>query len=279
MSQQDYYAGWDYARIGSGTFTLTASTGAHGADTVTWNTGTYSHIDLSSVTGTSTYVSWATTLQTYLNSLGGGRPTYTVTFSTTTMRYSFSASSGTLALAFPATAAGTRAKHILGFSADVAATSSPIVSDLRPYYAIRAAVEGPSAYTFYKEDGSKIASDIADDGVSQYGITPRTLAKFIEWEQRMESQSAPASQLTSGVASSGAGVRTGDASSAVPWTWEHFFQHVRLWEPFAFHNTTGPAGIVCKMRKEASFFSPVMVTSDLSSLWNIPIKALYLGSY
>lgn len=276
MSQQDYYAGFNFSRIGAMQFTLQASTGGNPPDTVNYLAGNYAHYGFTC--GTDVYTKLATDIQTYLNGLGGGRPTYTVTFDEATMRYSFDSNTGTLALAFPGSAAGTIAKHVLGYSADVAATSSAIVSDRRPYYAIRAAVEAPSAYSFVYEDGSNIYEDRADDG-TKFGISARTLPKFLDWEQRMEVKAAPTTAVVSGSAVGGAGIEIADASTEVPWTWEHFVEHVRVWEPFVFHNSTGPTGVICKMRKDTAFHKPGIVVPDHSNLWNIIFKTDYYGRY
>lgn len=278
MAQQDYYAGFDFARIGAMSFTVTNSSGGQ-SDILGFTSGTYAHVGFTA--GSTAYAALATSIQaalTALTALGGGRPTYTFTFSQTTMQYSLDSNTGTLTLTFPASDSGDRAKHILGFSASVGATSSPIVSDRRPYYAIRAACEGPSAYSFYYETGDGIYEEEADDG-STYSITRTTLPKLVEWEQRMEAKAAPATNIVSGAAAGGAGMRIADASTEVPWTWEHFFQHARCVNPFAFHNSTGPTGIVCKFRKDGAAFHPALVVADYSSLWNVPIRARYLGTY
>ena len=119
MAQQDYYAGFNFSRIGAMQFTLTASTGGHGADTVNYLSSTYAHVVF--VSGNDTYAALAADIQTYLNALGGGRPTYTVTFNQTTMQYSFDSNTGTLALAadvgVSARACALVARRITGFDA------------------------------------------------------------------------------------------------------------------------------------------------------------------
>lgn len=274
MALRDYYSGWDFERYGTSAMTVTVtSPGAH-ADAVTYLAGTYAHINLQSVMGLNSYQSIAASIQTYLNGLGGTRPTYTVSFSTTTMRYTFSVSAGTVQLTFSG-ASGTLMRKILGFSATTSAAAS-VTSDVRPYFAISAASPGPSAYSDEYEISDGIEDSEADDG-TPYAIARYSLPTYVDWEQRLEEKTAPATDVSGGVATPGAGVFIYSASTLQPWTWQHMIEHVRGAEPFVLYNTTGPVGIVCKMRKDTAAFKPSRAMSDYDTLWNIPFKTRLLG--
>lgn len=270
MATQDYYTGFDFLRVGSFSFTAAVTSPAAHSDAVTFSSGTYSHIDFSGLMGAGKYEELADAIQTYLNSLGGTRPTYTVTFNTALMQYSFSVSAGTLALTFSG-AAGTIAKHTLGISANVGATSSPILSDRRPYYAIRSKLNGQSAFSFPYEPDLGVAEDEADDGTS-YSISRTTCPRYLDWEQRMETANAPSTTITAGALNSGAGVRITGASTEVPFTWEHMIKHARGAEPFALYDEGSGTGYLCKLRREAATFRPAIVAADYSDLWNMPFK-------
>lgn len=276
MSQKDYYAGWDFERYGTSTLYLNASVGGHGADPRIIIDGTYSHIALTSVTGTGTYVALAAALQTYFNGLGGGRPTYTITFNTTTMQYSFSVSSGTLALTFVGDD-GIRMRHLLGFIADVPATSSPIVSTARPYLAISAVSGGPTNYTDEYEPNVGINEAEADDGTS-YSISRTTLPVYMDWDQQMEEKAGPSSAVSGGARTGGAPMFDYCATvTTMPCSWEYFYRHVRCVEPFAVYDTSTASGIVCKLRAEGANFKPSRTVSDYDVLWNLPFKTRLIG--
>lgn len=277
MAKRNYLVGWDIGRTGSMKVTLTASTGGHGADDISISSGTYCHVALSSVTGGSTYASFATTIQTAFNALGGGRPTLTVAFSAVTLQYTFSVSSGTLAISFSGSE-GTRARQVLGFSGNVAATGSPISTDYRPYYAIRSKVGEVSNFTDEKEDPDAVKRTVADDA-TPYSISRSTVPKFTQWDQMMEEKVAPSTHLSGGEASGGAGVFTYSPcpTTEVPWTWEHFVQHARGDIPFALYDDSASSGLVCYLRDESDTFDQSRSMDHYDGLFNIPIKVQLRG--
>ncbi|MBK8173193.1 MAG: hypothetical protein IPK60_23060 [Sandaracinaceae bacterium] len=275
MSQKDYYAGWDFERLGQLVFTMTSSTGPN-VDVVTWNVGTYSHVSLQNATGSGTYVSFASTLQSFFATLGGSHPTYTVTFNTTTMQYVFTASSGTITLTFGATPQGQMARDILGFGTNPAAGAT-VTSTTRPYFAISAVSGGPTNYTDEYEPNVGINEAEADDGTS-YSISRTTLPVYMDWDQQMEEKAGPSSAVSGGARTGGAPMFDYCATVAtMPCSWEYFYRHVRCVEPFAVYDTSTASGVVCKLRAEGANFKPSRTVSDYDVLWNLPFKTRLIG--
>lgn len=269
MALRDYYSGWDFERLGTGSVTFTDSGGAW---TMTFTEGAYAHIDFTGAMGGTDYDDFATAIAAKITA--AARPvTYAVSYSASTMRYSLdvTSGSGSLAVSFSG-AAGDIMKHILGFSGNVAATTSAIVSDVRPYYVIRAISLGPSNYSDEYESDDGINEDEADDG-SSVSISRTSLPVYLDWEQHLEEINAPAAGT-----SAGAGVFERTATAGAPWTWQHMIRHIRATEPFALYNEATGDGVVCTMRAEAANAKPVIVTADYSTLWNLVFKTRLLGS-
>lgn len=206
-----YGAAWDFTTIG----TMTVSfTDAGGTFAVSVASGKYAHDDATSVSAMSTYNAFSGPFQTAVNAAKlGGSPSYTVTWSGTNLTYTITPASGTTALTFSG-AAGTRAKHVLGFTGNVSATASA-VSTCRPYYVIRPNIMGrsnPSGLYF-----DQYASEaVADDG-SAFLIARTTPDYHEDWEQLAETE---------------ARIYSDYATTAIPWTWQHFFLHCGSGLPF-----------------------------------------------
>ena len=267
MALQDYHAGWDFERLGTAPVQFTDSGGSW---TMTFTEGSYSHIDLSGVLGTGEYADFITAIQAAITAAARG-VVYTTSFNTSTLAYSFDTSSGTLAMSFSGTA-GTIMRRILGFTGNVAATSSAITSDARPYYVARALVAGQSNYSDEYESSDGIEEKESDDG-DAVSISRYTIPTYLDWEQMLEEKSPPAT-----IASDGTGVFENVATTTVPWTWQHFYRHVRATEPFALYDNGSGEGLVCRMRKDTAKFKPVRAMSEYDVLWNLPFNTRLLGS-
>lgn len=266
MGMQDYHAGWDFERIGSASVQFTDSGGSW---TMTFSTGSYAHIDLSPVTGTGTYTDFIAAIQAAITAAARG-VTYTTSFNTSTLSYSFDTNSGTLAMTFTGTA-GTNMQRILGFTGNVGATSSAITSVARPYYVARAIHDGQSSYTDEYEPSEGIYESEADDG-SQYSIARSALPVYADWDQPLEEKSPPGA-----IATAGTGVFEYVATSTVPWTWQHFSRHVRATEPFALYDSGTGDGLVCKMRKDSAAHKPSRAMSDYDGYFTIKLNTRLLG--
>ena len=266
MGMQDYHAGWDFERIGSASVQFTDSGGSW---TMTFSTGNYSHIDLSSAMGTGEYTDFITAIQAAITAAARG-VTYTTSFNTSTLSYSFDTNSGTLAMTFSGTA-GTIMRHILGFTGNVAATSSAITSNARPYYVCRAIHDGQTNYSDEYESSEGIYEAEADDG-SAYSIARSTVPVYADWEQYLEEKAPPAA-----IATAGTGVFEYVATTTVPWTWQHYYEHVRASEPFALYDNGTGDGLVCRMRKDTATFKPGRSMSEYDGYFNLRFNTRLIG--
>jgi hypothetical protein len=270
MALCDYYSGFDFERIGTASVQFTDSGGSW---TMTFSSGQYMHINASAVSDYNPFVTAVISAIT-----AAVRPvTYAVSFNQTTMQYSFDVTSGSsnLAMTFVG-ASGTIMRHILGYSGDVGTTAAAIVSDVRPYYAIRSLSQGVSAFSDEYEPDDGVEDEEADDG-TPYSISRYAMPVYCDWEQHFEEKTAPATAVSGGVATPGAGVFTHSASAAQPFTWQDMVKHLRGSDAFALYNLTTGAMLVCKLRQESATFHPARAMSEYDVLWNIPFKTRLLG--
>jgi hypothetical protein len=249
-----YVSGFDTAEIG--TFSVVVA--GPGAGTATVTASTYAHASLASVTGTGTYTALAAAVQTALNAVVAG---WTVTWSTSTYAYTIAhASNFTLTWTGDG---GTNLRRALGFSGNVASTTSA-VSDVRPYYLVVSQISGRTSFTDrYEPD--EIVEEAVSDGGDSYAVAKDTTEGWCDWTQSMETKTATLLR---------------SATSSVPWTWEHFVKHCRGTHPFAVYGDSS-AGIVYKLRAESASFSSTVrqrVVSDYDDLWLINLRTRDLGA-
>jgi hypothetical protein len=249
-----YLAGWDTAAIG--TFSVVVG-GTVGSGTATVTASTYSHTDLSSVTGTNTYTAFATAVQTALNAVVAG---WTVSYSTSTYAYTISHATA-FTLTWTGTG-GTNLQRALGFTATVGSTTSA-TSTVRPYYVIVPAISARSQVSdVYEPDD--IVSEAVSDGGTSFAISKDTTETFSDWEQQMESASATLAR---------------SAVASVPWTWEAFFKHCRGAYPFRL--VDGSTSTVHKLREKGAAFTGTTrrrVAVDYDDLWIIMLMTRDLGT-
>jgi hypothetical protein len=154
-------------------------------------------------------------------------------------------------------------RRALGFTGNVTSTTSA-VSDTRPYYVIDTQIAGRSRFTDVYEPDEIVEEAVSDGGVS-FAVAKETTELYCDWTQSMETKSSTLLRA---------------ATSAVPWTWEHFVKHLRGTHPFAVYGDSAN-GTVYKLRAEsASFGSSVRarVTADYDDLWNINLRCRDLGA-
>lgn len=247
-----YYAsGVDTADVG--TFAVVVGGVASGTATVT--AGTYCHISINSVA--SGYTALAAAVQTALQVVSGG---FSCSFSTSTYAYTIShASSFTLTFSGDA---GTNLRRALGFSGNVASTTSA-TSDVRPYYLMVPAIAGRTEFSdVYEPDD--LAEEAVSDGGDAFIIAKDTTELWCDWVQQMESKAATLSR---------------SAASSAPWTWEHFFKHCRGKEPFLV--VDGSASNVYQLRADGAGFNSRVrsrVVSDFDDLWSLRFFTRDLGT-
>lgn len=198
-------AGWDFTVIGSGTFDVTDS---GGTENLAYSSGTYIHEDISSVL--SDYSDFATQLQSDLNGSGTLNGTYTVTWSTSAFTYTISCDENFTG------ALNTVMKNVLGRSTNMTASQTSHASEIRPYYVISTNVGAKSNVIDDYEPRDIVQGAFADDG-TPYAVSRNSPPTFHDFSVRLEERAA---------------VYKRAAASDPPWTWQHFFEHVRGTEPF-----------------------------------------------
>lgn len=235
-----------------------------GAATGTIASTTYSHVTFASlVTG---YSAFSAAVVTALASAVAG--TYTVNLALATgspgIAYTIYSAAG-FTLSFPATAAGARCKAALGFSSNTPTgagnVGSPYVSDVRPIYAVVAAMDARSDFSdVYEPDD--ITDEAISDGGTPYSVSRLTSELDCDWTQTMETKAA---------------TFTGSATAAVPWTWQAFSRHVRGQRPFGVYEAA-TAHRLYRLRADNTSFHPQRVEGDYDGLWNIPFRTRDLGA-
>ena len=210
------YEGWDHRWLGTATMTLTDS---NGANVVSITTGTYCHLSLAAVEVDSRSVStintgftaFAAALQTAINA--ACTLDYLVTFSGDSLEYQIESDlGGSFTLAFGA-GAGDIMRRILGFTAT---TGSAVVhsSNARPWYLVRAEIDGRSNYSLPLARTGQIRTAIGDDAAI-YSLGPTRLVKTSKWEHAFEQPARVHRYLS--VADTVVG--------GVSWTWEDWMDH------------------------------------------------------
>jgi len=247
-----YVTGFNTADEG-GAFTV-AVTGP-GTGTATVTAGKYAHLSLASVVPG--YAAFATAVQSALNAVVSG---FTVTWSSTTGLYTIShASSFTLTWTG---AGGTRLRRALGFSATVSSVTTA-TSDVRPYYLVISQIGARSSFSDVYEPDGIVEEAVADGGLA-YGVAKDTTELHCDWTQSMETVQASFTRR---------------ATSAVPWTWQDFFRHCRMTNPFAVVGDLTPTPVYRLRADGAAFNGRVRqrVTADWDDLWNVMFMTRELG--
>lgn len=245
-------AGWNFAN--TGTLTITVTDGG-GTNAVNFTSGEYSHITLqdavSYYSSESRFGAFATALQTALNALPGTQ-VYTVTFNATTGYYTVSVNTGTFSATLNAVA-----RQILGFSGNWPAASTTVTGTVRPYYLLYAAYGARSLLREYEGSGI-VESQIV--GNRAYGIAESDMATYEDWTLEYETKAA---------------THIRSASSTVPWTYQHFFQHCRSYVPFRATDDNGSS--VHMLRSEGAKWDMDRATPDSDSHFHVPFKTYLLG--
>jgi len=263
-------AGWDVDVIGSLTMDITETSGPLQSYSVTISTGTFCHVDISSVMGSGSYADFATALAAAINAAAtaaGGSATWGVDGADGGIAPAsyFIDASVNFTIAFTG-AAGTRMAAILGLdSAGVTGASGSVSSTIRPRYTLGTQQGGPSGGTDdYEPDG--IAEDAEADDGTHYGIARTAAPVYSDFAIRMETQAA---------------TFTRHATSSVPWTWRHLFEHARNVEPILIQTSTDGASwteqTVVYLRADSARFKPIRSVADWDDRWDLDLKTRVLG--
>lgn len=183
---------------------------------------------------------------------------------------------------------GINLARALGFTADHADGSGsgydcvlsgePLYeSNVRPYYLLSPTIQGRSKVRPLYEQPELTQSASADDGTF-YFVSRDGSAKMAEWTQTFETDDPP-SWAVSGNAqtTSGAPVFKRSANSAVPWSYEHAFEHARAGGSLPFLCVDGSDSIVYQLEAGGTAMDPQRAASEDIGLWNIRFRCIRLG--
>ncbi len=259
-----YLAGFDTTEFGADPPSVVVG-GTVGSGTNTIADGTYCHTSLASVAATSGYTSFATQVDTQFEA--GPGSSWTVTYNTTTHRYTI-ANATAFTLTWTGTG-GTRLRKMLGFSGNVASTTSA-TGDITPYYAIVPTISGRSSFSDIYEPDEVVEEAVADDETPfavarDRGTDAFALNDMIMWSDWTQAMEPLASTLI--------------RASTTEWTWEHFVKHCRGEHPFLV--VDGSTSTVHKLRAESAAFNSrtrTRVAADYDGLWSISLRTRQLGS-
>jgi hypothetical protein len=251
-------SGWNVAKLG--TFTLSV-TGNLGTASVSITTGTYCHTDLSPVLGAGNYDDFAGALAAAMDASSASSTPFLIDWnSSTPLRYRIRTVAG-FSLTFPNTSAGNRMADALGFARNTTtSTLTGHTGTRRPYYVIDGIMGARSSWTRVYESDDITTQTEAEDGSTF--TTARSAAPLYEdWTVPFEELEA---------------VFAAKAASAVPWTWQHFFEHARGIEPFGVFDDDGNS--VHVQRGRGTSFKPSRVQPDWDAVWNIELLTINRGS-
>lgn len=261
-TQTDLQCAFSPERIG----TLTAT--IDGVGPFSYSTGRYWHVNVAT-TDTTGSGALATALNT---SIGASAHSVTCTFNAANLTYTLSGSGN-----FSATLNQALA-DAMGLATSLAAASS-YTSTKRPKYVTRPLIAGQSMVSDDYNPVGRIKARVAEDGVSQYGVSPYTMPVYNDWTHMYEAD-APLANGGTYVAGSGHAVMTRNVTATMPWAWQDMYLHLRAEEFFAWCSQTSPptaaTAYVYKMRGDAATFSPKRAVQDYG-LWNLPVGAVLFG--
>lgn len=259
------YTTIDSSRIGADvTLSFTDASGTYDVSFVST-----CHIDISSVTGYSSFTSAATQLATLMNLVSGIAGTYSVSFSTTTLKYTISLSAGTFTLnqvgsgGTPTTSAFVNATGLTQLTGASVGPVTTVTSDTASYYAVIGTVGGRSDVTPIQEAEGLTYEAVANDG-TVYLIGRTGSAKQMDFSVRIEPKE---------------NVYTAFATAGIPWTHEHLFQYARQGGSVVIADTTTGETVVGKLRADGSSLRPVYTVADYTQWYDVPYKLYVMGRF
>jgi hypothetical protein len=275
-----YYFGFDVAMFFGGlTVIVTDSSGAAGANrtfTVAITSGTFAHIDLSSVMGTGEYLAFAAALEAALeagSALGATPRTYTVTWSSTT-GYTIAVNSGaTLTLDLSGSTEQVRMRLVLGMAGDRTGALS-YTSTRRPYYLIVPATQCRTAMSDEYEPPDVVSEEINDSGFAVSEIARDADEVWLDWTQTAEDVHG----LPTAAFDPGTPVFQRQVTTPLRWSYQQAWTHHQdSGDPFAVVEGGVVAGSdVARLRAEGSSWEPTRMSADYDA-WSIMFRTRLLG--
>lgn len=268
---------WSFDLASIGPVSLTLDDDGGGYD-VTLTSGTYAHtaltgaldVDGNAVARYAGYLSFASALESALNTVSSAAGTYTVTYDGSS-GYTISHSAGAFYLSFGLSGPGALMRQVLGFAGDRSASTSHS-SDVRPHFVIIPAIEARSQMSDEYEPDGIVAEAEADDG-TPFGVARESAAVWSDWTQAAETETAPSSPFAEGTP-----VFRRHATPAVPWTYQDAWRHAREGDhPFlAVDSGTGESA-VHQFRAEGASFRPVRFAGEDQPYWSVPFRTRLIG--
>lgn len=261
-----FYAGIDTVLLGEPISIKITEVGGGGLSKTVALNGRYFHVhELSSVYAGVDWFSLASELLTALNS-GGLSATYSLAFSQAAATYTISASGGGVT-SFGIDLDNATTEHVLGMAATVSGALS-YTSTARPYYVINGTEACITEWSELREVDDDIQTDlIAWDGSFIEGLSRPGAARDFVFEVPWEPRSA---------------IWADEATAAVPWTWQHWFPHLRTGVPFIVEVAglfpTARASMAAVPSKSRSAFRPKLLGGDYLAHASIPIAGYYIGA-
>lgn len=264
---------WDVASLASGGLLIKVTDGG-GTSEVSFTTGVYTHSDISAVDAD--FSPFAAALKAALDADATLTSTYTVTWGGAS-GYTISATGATLSLTFTGTTDDTQAaamRRLLGYSGNQTGATA-YTSDVRPYYLVIPSIAGRSQYTREREVAAIVDEAVADDGSSVF-ISKTVADKVGDWLHVAEIETTPAIWKNAGTPTHASMVDAGTSANDVPWSWEHFYEHIRT-HHHRIHVLDGSDSEVWECRAGGLHFDPTRWSGADQPLWQVPFRGRLIG--
>lgn len=263
-----YEWAFDVSLISSGLSVIVTDSG--GPFTVSFTSGTYAHTSINSVV--SGYTSFADAFEAALNAGSLSTAVYSVAYAfdlNTAIGYTIECDENA-AFDFTGTDAQVNMRRILGFATD-SASSTLHESTVRPYYILAPSIQGRSNMSDEVEPDDISEEESADDG-TVYQTSKETSEIVCEWTQMAEPTSIPGAT----VLSPWAPPFERQATSLIPWSYQHAFRHART-GMLPFLVVDGSDSEVHQLRADGTSFRPTRFASPDYGLWSIRFRTRLLG--
>jgi len=234
---------------------------AGGARTVESAVTQWAHEDMSSIL--TVYDDFAGILKTALDNASnthGNGWTYTVTWDSSAFTYAISAGGAnafTLAFAVHGDD-GTRFRNLLGHDGDIG-PGFTATSDVRPYY-INDAAGGAKSNVSDDYEPPEVASGGFTLGGLFFTVSADEVAKWYDFDLMFEDHAATAKRKV---------------TAAVPWSFEHLWEHNRGTEPLLVVDAVDST--VFYLRPEIVPWRPDRASPDWDGAWAIPFRCYVRG--
>jgi len=244
-------AGWDCARVNMSIY-VTEATGPS-SFTVALTSGTYSHESQETYLGTGLYASFAVALKAALEAASPNVWTYTVSFNTSTGKYTISATGNTALTFSTLSTAGTNMRLALGFSGDKTSAASHTSANAS-YYFFSSTAGGKAEVSDDYEPADIVTGAYADSG-AVYSVAPTSAPLQYDFRIPFETKTKTLSRF---------------AASTVPWTLEHLGLHCHADQPILVTDDIDNASHY--IRPEGASWQPVRAMDGYDGYWHADLK-------